>query len=132
MILPESIIHKAAFRDGEYSWRIAEFPSVLREATSLEFACVGGQFQFRCADGPICEMYWLEADTGGRRVDESWRDYVIRSEREVGEAFHRLVTETTWQHEAMGWKGTTYSKQVAAGVDPRSLLVFVAYFEHET
>jgi hypothetical protein len=132
MTLPESILRKAAFSDGECSWRLDEFPNVLHEAALLGLACAGGQFQFRCADGPTCEMYWLEADTRGQRAGESWPDYVIRSEREVAETFQRLCAETDWRHEAMQWKDTIYCERVAAGIDARSLLAFVAYFEHET
>ena len=92
MTLPD-VVRQAAFHDGEHSWRVDVFPAVLREAASLGLACAGGQFQFRTSAGPICEMYELEVDTGGRREGETWDGYVARGERQVAEGFERDSSE---------------------------------------
>lgn len=131
LALPDTLSRKAAFEDGEHSWRVDVFPAVLREAASLRLACAGGQFQFRTSDGPICEMYDLEVDTGGRKKGEAWGSYVLRCEQQVAEGFERLLRITDWQARALEWRDTIYSKTAAEGADVRTMLVFVAYFEHE-
>ena len=131
LALPDALSRKAAFDDGEHSWRVDTFPTVLREAASLGLACAGGQFQFRTSDGPICEMYELEVDTGGQRQGESWGSYVSRCEREVASAFEKILRDTDWRARALEWRDTIYSKAAAESADVRLMLVFVAYFENE-
>ena len=62
MTLPEDMLVTANRESNEEAWRLADFPAVLKRASSHGLACVGGQFQFR---GPIgtTEKYWLNADS---------------------------------------------------------------------
>ena len=103
MELPESITARATLSGSEHGWSIVEFPSILAEAATHGFACIGGQFQFLLPDG-TCAMYWLSADSTPRRTNELWQDYVLRSEQEVRATFDRICSETDFIHEALQWE----------------------------
>src|SRR4051794_38203316 len=100
--LPPDVLVGATLRGNEYGWTPASFPNALQKAESYGFACVGGQFQFRVADG-TCEMYWLESNSTERRTGESWDDYSHRSCVEVREGFDKLVNDTDFVNEAVDW-----------------------------
>ena len=127
MKLPSEMLATANRESNEEAWRIADFPSVLEEASRNRLVCVGGQFQFR---GPIgtAEMYWLNADSAPRRQDEDWDSYVCRANAEVLRGFGELVEQTDFHTEARRWKHI--AEAIAAGriSDPADHLVFVAYF----
>ena len=124
--LPKELTETASLAGREYAWPIHDFPRVLSRAAELGYACIGGQFQFRAPCG-ICEMYWLEADSGGRREAEPWGDYVVRARDEVSRAFQRICAQTDFRREAEGWD--CLREQMAAGsFDPLGCLRFVAYF----
>ncbi len=121
-LLPPEIANGASLRGDEYGWPISAFPEALAKAKSLGFACIGGQFQFRSADG-IYEMYWLSPDSTDRRDHEPWSDFSSRSCSEVMNKFEELVSSTDFIKEAANWK---------LGARAVETLVFVAYFESES
>ena len=71
-------------------------------------------------DGHNCEMYWLDADSKERVHGESWADYCHRSCSEVLNRFQHLVSATDFNKEASSWPSVQ--------IDPKKILVFVAYF----
>ena len=101
---------------------MSAFSAALLAAQSHGLACLGGQFQFRLAEGTY-EMYWLNAESTEKRSGETWAGYSNRSCSEVLDRFNDLVSKTDFAQEAAGWK-----LQESAVED----LVFVAYFETET
>jgi hypothetical protein len=117
--LPSDVLEGATLRGNEHGWSVASFPVALERAESHGYACLGGQFQFRLADGATCEMYWLSADFRERLPGESWTDYSRRSCSEVKEDFQRLISQTDFRKEALGWN----LPHIFTGS-----LVFVAYF----
>jgi hypothetical protein len=131
MMLPPDLIEKATLRGHEYAWSTDSFIEALHRAAKHGLGCVGGQFQFRIADGPTCEMYWIEIDTGGQNLSESWDDYVKRSTQEVETKFNQLIQETDFQKEAESWN---FSEEIERNpsFNPLDHLCFVAYFESET
>ena len=128
--LPPVLLEGANLRDNEYGWRPESFPQALATAEAHRYACVGGQFEFRLADG-VCEMYWLNADAGDRAHGESWDDYCRRSCREVRDGFNRLMQSADFRAQASGF--AFLKAKMDKGFDPIPNLVFVAYFvaEHE-
>ena len=98
------------------------FPLALDKAEAHGYACLGGQFQFRLADGSTCEMYWLSADSKERLSGEPWAEYSRRSCSEVKQNFERLISETDFTKEASRWR---LPSTVAEN------LVFVGYFVTE-
>lgn len=121
--LPSDVLEGAMLRGNEYGWSTISFPAALKRAEVHGFACLGGQFQFRLADGSTCEMYWLRADSKERLPGESWAVYSRRSCSEVNQKFHRLMAETNFSKEASGWNlPSTVIED----------LVFVAYFVTES
>lgn len=129
--LPADLILGATLRGNEWGWSLSSFPAAVAQAAKLGYACLGGQFQFRLEDGSTCEMYWLNADNSAdKRPEESWADYSRRSSREVLERFHHLVSITDFRKEALTWR--PLQTLIAGGLDPKSILVFVAYFVTES
>ena len=125
MELPSELTEGADLRGNEHAWLPDAFPAVLAKAQALGFACLGGQFQFRTPSS-ICEMYWLNADAADRSANETWGDYVARSNAEVLSAFSVLVSSTDFRNEALRWTNTPE----VSGPDatPEQYLYFVAHF----
>jgi len=121
--LPSDVLEGATLRGNEYGWSVASFPVALERAETHGYACLGGQFQFRLEDGATCEMYWLSADSKERLPGESWTDYSRRSCSEVKGNFQRLISQTDFRKEALGWNlPHTFTGS----------LVLVAYFVTES
>ena len=114
------ILHGASLRRGEYGWSVSSFPDALTKAKASGYACLGGKFQFRLADGPICEMSWLRVDSNERAAGESWSDYCRRSCSEVLNRFQHLASETDFRKMTENWPFLPF--------DLTSSLVFVPYF----
>ncbi|MGA9526665.1 MAG: hypothetical protein WBS24_00980 [Terriglobales bacterium] len=113
----------ATLRSNEYAWTISSFPDAVALAVAHGYGCLGGQFQFRLADGSTCEMYWLNADSKERLEGESWLDYSRRSCLEVLEEFQKRLSETDFSKGAAKWR---------LPINFADDLVFVAYFVTET
>lgn len=127
--LPSEIATGAQMRGNELGWPLSSFPHALANAVALGYACLGGQFQFRLDDA-TCEMYWLSADSGAREQGEPWLAYCERSCSEVKSGFEKLVSETDFPRQALDWQPVR--KAIDQGLDVMQMLVFVAYFVHET
>jgi hypothetical protein len=127
-MLPDEVTQGASLRGNEYGWKPSEFPKAVARAESQGFACLGGQFQYRLADGSTCEMYWLKADATERRQDEPWADYVRRSCTEVMERFTQLAANADFTSEASNWPSR---RDVIVRSLP-NVLIFVAYFVTES
>jgi len=128
LLLPE-IVKGATLRGNEYGWIVSAFPDAVAKAQAHDYACLGGQFQFRLPDGGTCEMYWLQADSGERKAGEAWRDYARRSCSEVLQRFQRLMATTDFKKEASNWPNL--QAVIEHELDCGSCLVFVAYFVTE-
>ena len=120
--LPHNVTSGASLRGNEYGWQVSTFPEAMAHAKSQGLGCLGGQFQFRLADGTY-EMYWLSADPTDRRDGEKWSDYSQRSCAEVLSKFQDLVGKTDFAKEAASWH---------LGASALESLVFVAYFVTES
>ena len=120
--LPPDVLEGATLRGNEYGWSVPLFPAAIAKAEANGYACLGGQFQFRLEDGSTCEMYWLNADSKERAVDESWLNYVHCSCTEVLDGFQRVLSNADFSKEASNWP---------VKIDPARDLVFVAYFVSE-
>lgn len=127
--LPPDITQGATLQGNEYGWIISLFPDAVVAAKKYNYACLGGQFQFRLPDGGTCEMYWLSADSTNRANEEPWQDFSCRSCDEVLERFHALVSKTDFREQASNWPRV--SDVIIEGLNHNSLLVFVAYFVSE-
>lgn len=127
--LPPELTAGAQLRGNEYAWGTAAFPAALMQAPHYGYACLGGQFQFRLPEG-TCEMYWLNADSSGRKLDEHWHDYCRRCCAEVLEAFLAMLKSTDFRAEAANWPSVR--ELMAPGSDPAAYLVFQADFVDES
>jgi hypothetical protein len=122
---PAELVAKASLLGGEFGWLLDDFPAAIEMARAAEIACVGGQMQFRLPDA-VCEMYWLDADSSPRGVDEAWSQYAVRSCDEVLEKFMALKNRMDFREEALQW--TSIPELTASDVDPARYAFFVAYF----
>lgn len=121
--LPPEITNGATLRGNEYGWTVSAFPDAVKAAAADGYTCLGGQFQFRLADGSTCEMYWISADSKDRLDVESWEQNSHRSCTEVLEEFRQRLAEADFGREAARWPFP---------INPADDLVFVAYFVTET
>jgi hypothetical protein len=126
--LPVQIAEGALMQGNEYGWQPSSFPTALANAPALGYACIGGQFQFRLADG-ICELYWLNANAKPRYEAEAWQQYCERSCAEVSTRFQKLMSETDFVKQALDWPAVR--EAMAHGADALKKLVFVGYFTDE-
>jgi hypothetical protein len=129
MELPSDLTEGASLRGHEYAWPLDAVPAVLAKAQLLGLGCLGGQFQFRTPDS-ICEMYWLNADSVDRSLDEPWDRYVTRSCSEVLSAFTALASSTNFHFEASRWSAVP--ELSGLGATPEQYLCFVADFMEES
>ena len=128
MELPRELTEGATLRGKEFAWTVADFPSVLKRARKLGYACLGGQFQFR-PPGATCEMYWLSADPDEREKGESWPAYADRSCAQVLDRFGAAVAASDFHEEAKRWPDV--AELAGAGARPLEHLCFVAYFRKQ-
>ena len=91
-LLGLEILNLAIKSGREYGWKRSDVEKVLSAAKSNNLACLGGQIQFIVPEG-TCEAYWLSYDPQDRKFDESWQDYVARSNNEVNELIKKLSDE---------------------------------------
>jgi hypothetical protein len=124
--LPQNITIGALRRGDEYAWDLSVFPAALKAAPHLGYACLGGQPWFLLPDGSVFELYWLEADSADRGVDEQWPDYAKRSCNEVLSGFKCLVEHTDFNEEVNKLRCLQSSS-----VDERPRLLFNASFVTE-
>ena len=104
-LLPPELTQGAILRDQEYASELSDFPQALQRASSLGYACLGGQFWFLVSEVSLYEPFWLEANASDRMVDEDWPVYARRSCKEVLTGFNRCLRETDFR-EAAGKFGT--------------------------
>jgi hypothetical protein len=126
--LPSEMVRDASISGNEYGWPLRAFPNAVRQAESLMYACLGGQFQFRAQAG-TCEMYWLSANPLDRQPSESWKGFSTRSCAEVLNRFEQIVSETDFAAQALQWPAL--KSEMERGFDVIATLVFVAYFVTE-
>jgi len=120
--LPPDVTKGASLQENDYGWDVSSFPDAVMNAVAHNYACLGGQFQFRLSDGSSFEMYWLNADSTDRAEGEPWAEYSHRSCTEVLGNFQKRVAETDFAKEAMAWP---------MPINHHRDLVFVAYFVTE-
>ena len=129
LTLPDELTVGASLRGNEFGWKLDTFERAITTASQLGYACYGGQFQFRLADGTTCEMYWVETAWCERTQDEPWRHFAARSCQESLNDFERLIRTTDFRREAEQFE---YLRSLLdQGWNPIDDLVFVAYFETE-
>ena len=128
--LPVELTQGATLADKEYAWSISSFPSALATAPRLGYACLGGQFQLRFADGSIFEFFWLEANPSERKEGEPWDNYANRSCDEVLAEFNNLLKTTDFEAEALKYE--SLRSRVGSGSGYLECLVFNAYFVSES
>ena len=61
--LSAELLKKASLRGKEYAWPVYDIPVVIEAGRIAELLNIGGQLQFRLADGGVCECYWVDVDT---------------------------------------------------------------------
>lgn len=126
--LPSALTEGATVRGNEHGWTLDAFPSAARIAPTLEYACLGGEFQFRLPNGTY-EMYWLSVDSQERARSENWHDYCERSCAEVLAVFTQRIEQIDFREQADQFKSLRDATQ--RGFDPAKALTFVAYFVTE-
>jgi hypothetical protein len=128
-VLPEVLLEKAISSNNEFGWKLEHFEEALSIAASCNLACLGGQFQWKFASG-TCEAYWLNADSKEKLENESWSQYVARSNEEVLQKFKLLCSSVNFEEESNRFEFLKSERQ--KGVNVSNHLIFVAYFVAES
>ena len=125
--LPKSILDKAIKSTNEFGWTQTDFLEVIEAARQINIAIIGGQVQYVLPDG-TCELYWLSYDPDNRQINEQWRSYCDRTAKECLDKFHKLITTTDIENEALtNFPFLTDKKK--SGVDISKFLAFILYFD---
>jgi hypothetical protein len=125
--LPKELLSRASKRRNEYAWRWNDILHVASAAEKAGFACTGGQAQFRSPDG-TSEFNWSSFTPEGKRGDETWDQYVIRSWKDTRRICHRLFTDESTI--AKGKRIFRFIQETAKqDMLPRETLWFVLYFQ---
>ncbi len=121
--------HTGVFQSGVWRWKAAELPAVFQKAKELRIAAIGGDPQFVLPDG-IHDMYWLSIEPAERADNETWEEYVIRSNDHcLALLTHQLRTvdfRKEARHETGSAKGTPEK-----GIDPLDHLYYEMHFNSE-
>jgi hypothetical protein len=128
--LGDELLQKASVRGNEFAWKKEDVIHVILSAKESRLASIGGQVQFRFPDG-YCELYWINFDSGDRKEDELWDDYVTRSADEVIKEFNRINREFDLLDE--GYRSFQFLKDKVEkeGVALGDYLCYVMYFNDE-
>lgn len=126
--LPSVVLEKATLRGNEYAWPFNAVEDAIESAARAGYAVIGGQPQFRLPDATY-EMYWIDIDASEREEGEAWEQYVVRSAKEVIEAFRSVVASTDFKNEAQRWPAL--EEKMSRGEPVLDQLCAVLYFESE-
>jgi hypothetical protein len=127
--LPDNILNKAIKNGNEYGWKQSDFIEVVKTATQMQIAIIGGQVQYALHDG-TCELYWLSYDPKSRYKDETWENYCQRTETECLEQSNEIISAVDIEKEAIdNFQFLKDKKQ--AGVNLNDYLIFILYFADE-
>lgn len=130
--LPPDLMARASLRGNEYAWPVEAIPEVIEQAKGHNLISIGGQLQFRFADGAICECYWIEVDTFKTvSPDLRWPERVRQTAAAALSGFESLRSEHDFLAEGRKGFGTVFAEYEAKGQDPRQAMCFVWYAEAE-
>lgn len=126
--LPPSILSRATRRGNEYAWPIETIPEVIEAARANALVNIGGQLQFRFADGAVCECYWVAVDTF-LAVPSSlpWNDRVEQTAAVALASFSAVKSECDFLEEGRKAFGDIFLEYDATGESPESAMCFVWY-----
>jgi hypothetical protein len=121
--------HTGIARGNEWHWKPSDLPAVFQKAKEMNIAAVGGTAEFLFPDA-TCELYWISVDPKDRGDNETWEEFVTRSNNE---SLALLATQTRtvdFRREAASW---SYVREhtIEKGIDPLDFLVYVFYFNSE-
>jgi hypothetical protein len=126
--LPQEILQRASLAGSEYAWRIRDIPEVIEAARRCNLISIGGQLQFRPADGSVCECYWVDVDTY-KSVDKTlpWNERVTHTAEAALRDFGALQTRFDFISEGLSGFAKVLDTLVATGRDPADSMCFVWY-----
>jgi hypothetical protein len=126
--LPKELIERASLRGNEYAWPVADIPLVIEAVRQARLINIGGQLQFRFADGTTCECYWVEVDTG-KTVPESisWDERVAETATVALRDFATISSKYDFFEEGRRSFSAAFAEVERQGHDPRQTMCFVWY-----
>ena len=128
--LPREILKRASLRGDEYAWPIDDIPKVIEAARQANLVNIGGQLQFRLADGATCECYWIEVDTT-KSVPASlpWQARVEQTAIVALADFKRLTTTFDFVAEGRRSFAAHFKRLEAAGGDAAQTMCLAWYLD---
>jgi hypothetical protein len=126
--LPKELLERASLRGNEYAWPVADIPRVIEAIREANLINLGGQLQFRFADGPTCECYWVEVDPC-KMVPESlpWDERVSRTAAAALRDFAAISANYDFLEEGRRNFSRVFHEVEAQAHDPREAMCFVWY-----
>lgn len=127
-LLPDDLLERATLRGNEYAWRVDDIPKVIEAAREANLVSIGGQLQFRFADGGTCDCYWIDVDTS-RTVSSSlpWPERVIRAAEAALSDFQELRASYDFLAEGRTAFAHEFETREADGGDLAAAMCFVWY-----
>ncbi len=121
--------HTGVAQAGGWYWKPSELPVVFQKAKELKIASIGGDAEFLFPDG-IYDLYWISINHKDKAGNETWEEYVIRSNDEslalLGNQiqtvdFRKVAAELSFVRE----------RTLDKGIDPLDYLYYEIYFNSE-
>jgi hypothetical protein len=124
--LPPDLLARASLAGNEYAWPMDAIPSVIEAARAANLVSIGGQLQFRLANGGICECYWIEVDTY-KSVDKAlpWKERVSRTAEAAARDLAALQDRFDFMAEGRKAFASYLDDLLAEGGDPADAICFV-------
>ncbi len=121
--------HTGITTGAEWVWKPSELPAVFQKAKELKIASIGGNAQFIFPEG-VCDLYWISIDFKDKADDETWEEYVVRSNDESFALLTSQVETTDFRRAAAEW-AFVRERTLDKGIDPLDYLYYVIYFNSE-
>lgn len=126
--LPQSLLERATLRGQEFAWLLHDIPKVIEAAKAVNLVNVGGQLQFRFADGGTCECDWVCVDTLVKVAENlPWEQQVNITATEALIQFSALSEKYDFMAEGKLVFGKYFREIRATDADLENAMCFVWY-----
>ena len=115
--------------NSELALKKEEVLPALEVAKTHNYACLGGQAQFKF-DDVTCELYWCNYEPEAKKENEKWEVFCQRSINEVEKQFSKLIKNTNFSEEGIN-EFEPLKRKLEQGTDLEYYLYFIIYFSNE-
>ena len=124
---PKHLLKRASLRGKEYAWSLDDIPHVIAAAKAVDLVSLGGQLQFRLADGSTCECYEVEVNTSELLKNLPRTAWINLSAAEATRQFLALTSKFNFINQGKAAFGKHFDEIGATDADLLKAMCFVWY-----